>query len=174
MPLRFPGQYADPETGLHYNYFRHYDPETARYVTPDPLGLQPALNHHGYVRNSLGWLDPLGLKGCKGSGESPDKSSLKFEPSPKHGKMQRGDAAPEPTNPQAALERSISFNPNTTRRISADHETGEFSVFDETHNGTGIYHGHVRTWNDLSQQMQSAPRKVGLVTAKGKIVDPGS
>ncbi|MBA8944769.1 RHS repeat-associated protein [Streptomyces calvus] len=29
-PLRFPGQYYDPETGLHYNYFRHYDPETAR------------------------------------------------------------------------------------------------------------------------------------------------
>ncbi|RNG18204.1 hypothetical protein EEJ42_27590 [Streptomyces botrytidirepellens] len=28
--LRFPGQYADPETGLYYNYFRHYDPETAR------------------------------------------------------------------------------------------------------------------------------------------------
>ncbi|MBI0294269.1 type IV secretion protein Rhs, partial [Streptomyces sp. PRKS01-29] len=38
-PLRFPGQYADPETGLHYNYYRHYDPETARYATPDPLGL---------------------------------------------------------------------------------------------------------------------------------------
>jgi uncharacterized protein RhaS with RHS repeats len=29
-PLRFPGQYYDPETGLHYNYFRHYEPETAR------------------------------------------------------------------------------------------------------------------------------------------------
>ncbi|MBI0297510.1 RHS repeat protein, partial [Streptomyces sp. PRKS01-29] len=40
-PLRFPGQYADPETGLHYNYFRHYDPETARYASPDPLGLAP-------------------------------------------------------------------------------------------------------------------------------------
>ncbi|CAM5248222.1 hypothetical protein STENM223S_03240 [Streptomyces tendae] len=37
-PLRFPGQYYDPETGLHYNYFRHYDPETARYLTRDPLG----------------------------------------------------------------------------------------------------------------------------------------
>ncbi len=36
-PLRFPGQYYDPETGLHYNYFRHYDPETARYLTADPL-----------------------------------------------------------------------------------------------------------------------------------------
>lgn len=41
-PLRFPGQYYDPETGLHYNYFRHYDPETGHYTSPDPLGLAPA------------------------------------------------------------------------------------------------------------------------------------
>ncbi|HZH27284.1 MAG TPA: RHS repeat-associated core domain-containing protein [Azospirillaceae bacterium] len=33
-PLRYPGQYADPETGLHYNYFRHYDPETAGTSVP--------------------------------------------------------------------------------------------------------------------------------------------
>ncbi|MFI9719727.1 DUF6531 domain-containing protein [Streptomyces sp. NPDC052396] len=60
-PLRFPGQYHDPETGLNYNYFRHYDPETARYVTPDPLGLAPAPNPFAYVVNALGWMDPLGL-----------------------------------------------------------------------------------------------------------------
>ncbi|WP_245172962.1 RHS repeat-associated core domain-containing protein, partial [Streptomyces achromogenes] len=60
-PLRFPGQYYDPETGLHYNYFRHYDPETARYLTPDPLGLAPAPNSASYVHNPLAWSDPLGL-----------------------------------------------------------------------------------------------------------------
>ncbi|SDM93632.1 RHS repeat-associated core domain-containing protein [Streptomyces wuyuanensis] len=42
-PLRFPGQYFDPETGLHYNFHRHYDPETARYTTVDPLGLSPCI-----------------------------------------------------------------------------------------------------------------------------------
>lgn len=61
-PLRFPGQYYDPETGLHYNYFRHYDPETARYVTPDPLGLSPAPNPLAYVLNPHIWVDPFGLK----------------------------------------------------------------------------------------------------------------
>ncbi|MFF4487176.1 putative T7SS-secreted protein [Streptomyces sp. NPDC001544] len=61
-PLRFPGQYYDPETGLHYNYFRHYDPETARYVTPDPLGLVPSPNPAAYVPNPHIWVDPLGLK----------------------------------------------------------------------------------------------------------------
>ncbi|MER6087305.1 putative T7SS-secreted protein [Streptomyces bluensis] len=60
-PLRFPGQYYDPETGLHYNYFRHYDPETARYLTPDPLGLAPAPNPAAYVHNPHTWSDPLGL-----------------------------------------------------------------------------------------------------------------
>ncbi|GAA3048553.1 hypothetical protein GCM10020000_31110 [Streptomyces olivoverticillatus] len=40
-PLRFPGQYFDPETGLHYNFHRHYDPETGRYTSPDPLGARP-------------------------------------------------------------------------------------------------------------------------------------
>ncbi|MFG2458961.1 putative T7SS-secreted protein [Streptomyces sp. NPDC048523] len=64
-PLRFPGQYFDPETGLHYNYFRHYDPETARYTSPDPLGLAPAPNPTTYVHNPHTWIDPLGLAGCR-------------------------------------------------------------------------------------------------------------
>ncbi|HRW17373.1 MAG TPA: RHS repeat-associated core domain-containing protein [Dermatophilaceae bacterium] len=41
MPLRFPGQYADAETGLFLNVFRHYDPLLGRYVSTDPLGLSP-------------------------------------------------------------------------------------------------------------------------------------
>ncbi|MFF4702247.1 DUF6531 domain-containing protein [Streptomyces sp. NPDC001297] len=60
-PLRFPGQYFDPETGLHYNYFRHYDPETGRYLTTDPLGLAPAPNPLTYVTNPDVWSDHLGL-----------------------------------------------------------------------------------------------------------------
>lgn len=63
-PLRFPGQYYDPESGLHHNYFRTYDPETARYLTPDPLGLTPAPNPATYVPNPHTWSDPLGLKPC--------------------------------------------------------------------------------------------------------------
>ncbi|MEU8540730.1 putative T7SS-secreted protein [Streptomyces sp. NPDC048717] len=60
-PLRFPGQYYDPETGLHYNLFRHYDPETGRYTSPDPLGLGPAPNPVAYVHNPFTICDPLGL-----------------------------------------------------------------------------------------------------------------
>lgn len=41
--FRFPGQYYDQETDLHYNYHRYYDPRTGRYLTPDPSHfVQPA------------------------------------------------------------------------------------------------------------------------------------
>ncbi len=69
-PLRFPGQYADDETGLHYNRHRYYDPASARYTTADPLGLAPAPDPHSYVANPTGWADPLGLGPCRDVGQN--------------------------------------------------------------------------------------------------------
>ncbi|SOD67250.1 RHS repeat-associated core domain-containing protein, partial [Streptomyces zhaozhouensis] len=60
-PLRFPGQYADAETGWHYNLNRYYDPHAARYVSPDPIGLAGDANQYAYVPNPLWLIDPLGL-----------------------------------------------------------------------------------------------------------------
>jgi RHS repeat-associated protein len=74
-PLRFPGQYHDPETGLHYNQQRYYDPVTASYLTPDPLGLAPSPNPHAYVPNPLIQADPLGLMSCSPAGHATQDSA---------------------------------------------------------------------------------------------------
>jgi RHS repeat-associated protein len=60
-PLRYPGQYYDEETGLSYNRFRYYDPETGRYISQDPIGVAGGLDLHGYVHNPATWEDPFGL-----------------------------------------------------------------------------------------------------------------
>jgi RHS repeat-associated protein len=66
--IRFPGQYADEETGLNYNYFRDYDPSTGRYVESDPIGLKGGVNTYAYVANSpLTAIDPRGTVIWKGT-----------------------------------------------------------------------------------------------------------
>jgi RHS repeat-associated protein len=60
-PFRFPGQYYDQETGLHYNYFRYYNPQTGRYITPDPIGLTGGIDLFTYVNNPINVMDPFGL-----------------------------------------------------------------------------------------------------------------
>ena len=37
--FRLQNQYADRETGLHYNFFRYYEPHAGRFVNQDPIGL---------------------------------------------------------------------------------------------------------------------------------------
>jgi RHS repeat-associated protein len=60
--LRFPGQYADSETGFFYNYFRSYQPNQGRYTQNDPIGLAGGWNRYQYVEgNPLTYTDPLGL-----------------------------------------------------------------------------------------------------------------
>ncbi|WHS58934.1 RHS repeat-associated core domain-containing protein [Pseudomonas sp. G2-4] len=68
QPLRFQGQYFDPESGLHYNRHRYYNPGTGRYLTPDPSKLAGGLNGYRYTVNPTGWVDPLGLVDCPGKG----------------------------------------------------------------------------------------------------------
>jgi RHS repeat-associated protein len=62
MNLRYPGQYADGETGEFYNFFRQYDSRTGRYTQADPIGLDGGWNRFGYVGgNPLNAIDPSGL-----------------------------------------------------------------------------------------------------------------
>jgi RHS repeat-associated protein len=62
LALRLPGQHEDPETGLHYNDHRYYDPDTGRYLSPDPLGIAGGAHAYLYAAaNPLRNVDPSGL-----------------------------------------------------------------------------------------------------------------
>jgi RHS repeat-associated protein len=134
-PLRFPGQYFDPETGLHYNHQRYYDPVTGSYLTPDPLGLAPAPNPHAYVPNPLLLADPLGLMSCArdgmarfittSSGDILDTSRITI-PEPKFGYLLK--------NPSKAgvFSDSMGFEPQDLDGALRAHLTRNFGTATES------------------------------------------
>jgi RHS repeat-associated protein len=75
--LRFPGQQYDAVVGLHYNYFRDYDPAVGKYVQSDPIGLKGGVNTYAYVRGRPTILiDPKGLCSCQGGSWKIDAGDL--------------------------------------------------------------------------------------------------
>ena len=61
QPFRLQNQHYDEETGLHYNFFRYYDPEIGRFTQQDPIGLLGGENLYALARNAISYIDPLGL-----------------------------------------------------------------------------------------------------------------
>ncbi|MBI4051534.1 MAG: hypothetical protein HY400_03420, partial [Elusimicrobia bacterium] len=95
-----------------------------------------------------------------------------YEASPKHGQTPHANAfgkvSPGPQNGQMALDNSIQVKPTSPRRIGIDLETMDFVVLDQTL--PGKFHGHVRTWAELTPEMKQALIKSGMADRKGNIL----
>ena len=75
-PFRFQGQYEDEETGLYYNKFRFYNPDTGAYLNQDPIRLannNPTL--YAYVHDTNMWIDVFGLAVANG-GNAPKHGGI--------------------------------------------------------------------------------------------------
>ena len=51
QPFRLQNQYADRETGLHYNFFRYYEPDAGRFVNQEKIMLW--IKKRGGVKNMI-------------------------------------------------------------------------------------------------------------------------
>ena len=98
--------------------------------------------------------------------ENSSGSNGKYEKADYHSNKNNAIKNKAPNKGQEALDNSIAISPNTTRRVGIS--DGEIVVFDET--TSGIFHGHVRYWSELSETMKAALRKAGMVNKKGKII----
>ena len=74
LNARFPGQWFQSETGLHYNWHRSYDPTLGRYTQPDPLGFVDGPSVYAYAGGSplrrvdLDGRNSIAIGGARGGG----------------------------------------------------------------------------------------------------------
>lgn len=95
-------------------------------------------------------------------------ATLTFEPNPKHRSRKRGRVSAQPTDGQAALDNSVRISNASSRRVGVDRKNKEIVIFME--HLPGVFHGFAVGWKDLERNVQRLLQKLGLVTARGRIL----
>jgi filamentous hemagglutinin len=93
---------------------------------------------------------------------------MEYQGAPYHRAVDNPLKSKRPVHGQDALDLSVQVKPTSPRRIGIDYKTGDFVVFDRTVNN--IYHGHVRSWNQLEPGMKKALQEAGMVDRRGNII----
>nr|WP_250589961.1 RHS repeat-associated core domain-containing protein [Neisseria subflava] len=148
QPFRLQNQYADRETGLHYNFFRYYEPDAGRFVNQDPIGLLGGANFYQFAMNVLGWVDPLGLARKPISSRLPEGSRT-GQFGPKNGKLTKLD----PQTGKPIQIRSYDAKGNPVKDIDFGHN-----------HGFGDPHAH--DWKYPSDKAPNKVRGEGRVLTK--------
>lgn len=73
--IGFQGHWLDDESGLNYNRYRYYEPDSGSFISSDPIGFSGGPNFYSYKINPINWVDPFGLAACHDSGERGRKAA---------------------------------------------------------------------------------------------------
>jgi RHS repeat-associated protein len=163
--LRFAGQYADEESGLHYNRHRYYDSDTGQYLSPDPIGLLGGLNPYGYVHNPMGWVGPLGLACCEAiKAKSRNDALRRAQEHAQVPRVSRGgqDIKLNDLNPTSRGDRWRKMKADGAQKLGRSNPNGKNQWFEHTdgHPDSGLpdipkHHdsGHIHSTNTKGEEV---------------------
>ena len=150
QPFHLQNQHYDEETGLHYNFFRYYEPDAGRFVNQDPIGLEGGENLYAFAPNAQEWVDPLGLARKSISSRLPEGSRT-GQFGPKNGKLTKLD----PQTRKPIQIRSYDARGNPIKDIDFGHN-----------HGFGDPHAH--DWRYPSDKAPNKVRGEGRVLTKAE------
>ncbi|MBY4867300.1 hypothetical protein DIE14_12775 [Burkholderia sp. Bp9017] len=179
QPLRYAGQYADENTGLHYNTFRFYDPDVGRFINHDPIGLMGGDNLYAYAPNPTGWVDPWGWFGEKPL-NSPDVTKWLDKGGTVHVEVESGTWVY--TNAKGTVVRYPNgypdFSPYAVRSVDVEglqgnHSkapTGDFGKADAKAGSVADYKNNTWHHHENMVTMQEVPKDIhGEFTHRGGV-----
>lgn len=95
------------------------------------------------------------------------RAAAEYEGASYHSNKDIADKSRSPLSPEAALATSVAISSNSGTRVGVDVMNDEIVVF--MPQAPNRYHGHVRSWDGLTQAQKNALHGAGLTNRKGNI-----